>query len=50
MSRSTFIECDRLEPKVPEKNGIEFLKQGVSHPNVRECISLFRTAYNSLAI
>lgn len=45
MSRSTFIECDRLELKPPEEDDIEFLREGVNHPKVRRYISAFRTPY-----
>jgi len=45
MSRPTFIECDRLELKPPEEDDIEFLREGVNHPKVRQYISSFRTPY-----
>ena len=45
MSRPTFIECDRLELKPPEADDIEFLREGVNHPEVRRYISVFRTPY-----
>ena len=45
MSEPTFIECDRLDLKPPAEDDIEFLREGVNHPKVREYISAFRTPY-----
>ncbi|MFC6960737.1 GNAT family N-acetyltransferase [Halocatena marina] len=46
MSRSTFINCDRLDLKPAEEDDIEFLQDGVNHPKIRRYISVFRTPYN----
>lgn len=45
MTRPTFIECDRLALTPPDEDDIEFLREGVNHPEVRRYISLFRTPY-----
>lgn len=45
MSRSTFIDCDRIELQPPEEDDIEFLREGVNHPDVRRYIGAFRTPY-----
>jgi RimJ/RimL family protein N-acetyltransferase len=45
MSGPTFIECDRLELTPPEEDDIEFLREGLNHPDVRQYISLFSTPY-----
>lgn len=45
MSRPTFIDCDRLDLKPAEEEDIEFLREGVNHPQVRRYISSFRTPY-----
>jgi RimJ/RimL family protein N-acetyltransferase len=41
-----FIDCDRLDLKPAEEEDIEFLREGVNHPEVRRYISAFRTPYN----
>lgn len=45
MSRPTFITTDRLDLTPAEEDDIEFLQEGVNHPNVRQYISSFRTPY-----
>lgn len=45
MSRQTFIDCDRLELTPPTETDIDFLREGVNHPDVRRYISSFRTPY-----
>lgn len=45
MSRPTFIDCNRLELTPAAEDDIEFLTEGVNHPNVREYISSFSTPY-----
>ena len=46
MPGPTFIDCDRLDLKPAEEDGIEFLLEGVNHPKIRRYISAFRTPYN----
>lgn len=45
MSRPTFIETDRLELCPPDEDDIDFLREGVNHPRVREHIAVFREPY-----
>lgn len=45
MTRPTFIDCDRLDLKPAHEDDIEFLQEGVNHPQVRRYISSFRTPY-----
>lgn len=45
MSRPTFITTDRLNLTPAEEEDIEFLQEGVNHPEVRQYISLFRMPY-----
>lgn len=45
MSRPTFINCDRLKLTPAREADIEFLQEGVNHPDVRRYISTFRTPY-----
>jgi len=45
VSRPTFIETDRLELTPPEEDDIDFLREGVNHPDVREHIGVFREPY-----
>lgn len=45
MSRPTFISCDRLDLKPPEEGDVEFLRDGVNNPRIRQYISAFRTPY-----
>lgn len=45
MSRPTFISCDRLELTPAEEDDIDFLREGVNHPDVRRYISTFSTPY-----
>ena len=46
MPGPTFIDCDRLALEPAEKEDIDFLREGVNHPEVRRYISAFRTPYN----
>ena len=46
MPGPTFIDCDHLALKPAEKEDIDFLREGVNHPEVRRYISAFRTPYN----
>lgn len=46
MPGPTFIDCDRLELTTAEEEDIEFLHEGVNHPDVRQYISAFRTPYS----
>lgn len=45
MSRPTFINCNRLNLKPADEEDIQFLQEGVNHPQVRQYISSFRTPY-----
>lgn len=45
MSRPTFINCNRLDLKPADEEDIQFLQEGVNHPQVRRYISSFRTPY-----
>lgn len=42
MPGPTFIECDRIDLRVPDEADIPFLIEGVNHPKVRRYITHFR--------
>lgn len=45
MTGTTFIDCDRLDLRPADEADIEFLRDGVNHPDVRRYISAFATPY-----
>lgn len=45
MTRTTYIECDRLRLETPTEEDVSFLQSGVNHPAIREYIGAFRTPY-----
>ena len=46
MPGPTFIECDRVDLRPAEEEDVEFLQEGVNHPDVRRYISAFRMPYS----
>lgn len=45
MPGPTFVECDRIDLAPPDEEDVEFLLEGVNHPEVREYVGVFRTPY-----
>ncbi len=46
MPGPAFIRCDRLDLRLPTDDDVEFLQEGVNHPDVRRYVGAFRTPYD----
>lgn len=45
MPGPSFVECDRLDLRPAAEEDVEFLLEGVNHPEVRRYVGVFRTPY-----